>query len=141
MEVPSNVRAVMTEGDHARKLGQAALLEIPCDETCNWNCCCCFMNIAYYTEIGGSRNIVNVDVIKYLYFIYKDVTLTECPHQTAAKRQSSELSQCAKKHQCNIILLRTVPSLHCCGINMCNQRRMADTESALNLNLLWIMSF
>lgn len=66
------------------------------------------MRLKYHRETGDNGTIINAYVMKYLYFICKDVTLAECPHETAAKRQSSELSQCKKQHQWNITLLRTV---------------------------------
>lgn len=38
----------------------------------------------------GRKQKHNIYVLKFLYFQYKNVTLTECPHQAVATRQSSE---------------------------------------------------
>lgn len=104
------------------------------------------MRIKNYREIDGeSKNIINVYVIKYLYFKYKSVTLTECTHQTVAKRQSSALSQTVQKvasMEHNFIEDGTISTFSAtCGTNMCGQRNVSSTESAFNLDLSWIMTF
>ena len=76
----------------------------------------------------SERLAIAEPTLKYLYFIHKDVTLTECPHLTAAKRQSSELSPTVHKAasaEGDFLEDGTIATLGAVyGLNMWEQRKM-----------------